>query len=54
MTQEEAKNFSEHISEEQKQLDSKHKVDIKNVLRFSFRRKHKKENEIQEETGGKF
>jgi hypothetical protein len=53
MTQEDAKNFSEHISEEQKELEAKHKIDIKNVLRFSFGRKHKKENEIVEEPGGK-
>ncbi|KAL4227448.1 DENN domain-containing protein 4B [Mactra antiquata] len=52
MTQEEAKNFSELISEENKsEYESKLKRDVKNALRFSFRSKNKKkELEIQEET----
>lgn len=52
MTQEEAKSFSEHISDVHKDSETKHKTDIKNVLRFSFSRKHKKESEIQEEITG--
>ena len=54
MTQEEAKEISEIIGSENKDVgsvESKLKKDIKNVLRFSFRRKQKKkESQIQEES----
>lgn len=53
MTQEDAKNFSEIISEQNKESESSLKKDIKNTLRFSFRRKKRpKECEIQEEAAG--
>lgn len=53
MTQEDAKNFSEIISEQNKESESSLKKDIKNALRFSFRRKKRpKECEIQEEAAG--
>jgi len=53
MTQEEAKNFSEIISEHSKEPEYSLKQDVKNALRFSFRRiKQPKESEIQEEAAG--
>jgi len=52
MTQEEARSISEVLSQESR-AESSFKRDLKNALRFSFRRKSKKkESQIQEDAQG--